>query len=154
MSETHKQVIVIRKDLKMRLGKSVSQGAHASMKVLLDCAWPADQIHATGNSPRIAALTNYIDAPGWLSGNYKCIPNGEDIRPWLDGKFTKICVGVDSEAELLEIHNRAKETGILTALIQDAGLTEFKGIPTFTSTSIGPGKNEDIDKITGHLKLL
>ena len=31
-----KQVIVIRKVLKMRKGKMVSQGAHAAMKVILD----------------------------------------------------------------------------------------------------------------------
>ena len=31
-----KQVIVIRKDLNMRKGKMIAQGAHASMKVILD----------------------------------------------------------------------------------------------------------------------
>ena len=31
-----KQIIVIRKDLKMRKGKMCAQAAHASMKVLLD----------------------------------------------------------------------------------------------------------------------
>ena len=37
-----KQVIVMRHDLKMRLGKQVAQGSHASMKVILDC--PSDQM--------------------------------------------------------------------------------------------------------------
>lgn len=31
-----KQVIVIRKDLNMRKGKMIAQGAHASMKVFFD----------------------------------------------------------------------------------------------------------------------
>ena len=36
MTRVSKQVIVIRKDLGCRKGKLISQGAHASMKVLLD----------------------------------------------------------------------------------------------------------------------
>ena len=32
---THKQVIVLRKDLNMRKGKMVAQGAHASMAAIL-----------------------------------------------------------------------------------------------------------------------
>jgi PTH2 family peptidyl-tRNA hydrolase len=36
MAPKLKQVIVIRKDLKMRRGKEVAQGAHASMKVVLE----------------------------------------------------------------------------------------------------------------------
>ncbi len=31
-----KQVIVIRKDLKMRRGKEIAQGSHASMEFLVD----------------------------------------------------------------------------------------------------------------------
>ena len=37
-----KQVIVMRKDLNMRKGKMIAQGAHASMKVLLDAGRPLD----------------------------------------------------------------------------------------------------------------
>jgi len=33
-----KQVIVLRKDLQMRKGKMIAQGAHASMKVFFDLA--------------------------------------------------------------------------------------------------------------------
>lgn len=36
MAMNTKQVIVMRKDLNMRKGKMVAQGAHASMAVLLD----------------------------------------------------------------------------------------------------------------------
>jgi len=54
----HKQIIVLRKDLNMRKGKMVTQGAHASMRA---------------------------------------------------------------------------DAGLITALIQDAGLTEFGGVPTYTA---------------------
>lgn len=138
----------------MRKGKMVAQACHASMKVLLDAAWPADQIRTTGLSPRVEALGAQPSSGGVLSGVYRCIPLGPDVRPWVEGKFTKVCVGIDSEAGLIEIHEKAKAAGLLTAIILDAGLTEFNGVPTLTCCAIGPGKIEEIDKITGTLKLL
>lgn len=77
-----------------------------------------------------------------------------DIDAWLEGRFTKICVSVDSEEELLEIYMKAKAQKLNCSLITDAGLTEFHGIPTKTAVAVGPGKPEAIDKITGNLKLL
>lgn len=153
-TETHKQVIVLRTDLNMRKGKMCAQAAHASLKAILDCAWPADQIHATGDSPRIAEKTTYVDAPGWLSGDYRCVPNTTDIRPWVDGLYAKVVVGVGSEAELLAIHEKAKAAKLITSLILDHGFTEFKGVKTYTCVAVGPGKIEEVDKITGDLNLL
>lgn len=84
------------------------------------------------------------------------ISNLEDprVKQWLSGKFTKIAVSVDSEGELLYIYNQAKEAGLITALITDAGLTEFNLIPTNTCIAIGPDTPENLSPITGHLKLL
>ena len=42
----------------------------------------------------------------------------------------------------------------MCALIQDAGLTEFNGIPTYTALSIGPEFEETLDPHTKHLPLL
>jgi PTH2 family peptidyl-tRNA hydrolase len=131
-----KQVIVIRTDLKtsnghkVRTGKLIAQGAHASMKALLD--WAIN------------------DGNGLLLE----LPSGSPLKDWVEGRFTKICVGVNSEAELLEVYNKAKAAGLICALITDAGLTEFNGVPTKTCCAIGPEWSEDIDKITGNLKLL
>jgi PTH2 family peptidyl-tRNA hydrolase len=119
-----KQVIVMRKDLGMRRGKEIAQGAHASMKFL------CDRIRRGG--------------PFFFS-------DAEDL--WLENSFVKVCVRVDSEEELLEIHQKAKEAGLVSSLIQDAGKTEFHGEPTHTCIAIGPDFSERIDKITGHLKL-
>lgn len=125
---THKQVIVIRKDLNMRKGKMVAQGAHASMAAILSIAVLSD----TGLN----------------------IPNDPRIQDWLRGKFTKVCVSVNSENELLALHEQAKVAGLLTALIQDSGLTEFGGVATYTAVAIGPDLKSTVDSITGNLPLL
>lgn len=114
-----KQVIVIRKDLKMRRGKEIAQGCHASQL-------------ATENA-RI-----------WKTKAYQI---------WIEDKFTKICVTVDSEEQLIEIHKLAKEALLPCSLVCDSGLTEFNGVSTFTAVGIGPAWSEEIDKITGNLKL-
>jgi PTH2 family peptidyl-tRNA hydrolase len=63
-------------------------------------------------------------------------------------------VGCQDEAELLALHEQAKQSGLSFALIRDSGLTEFNGVPTFTALAVGPGEDGEVDKITGHLKLL
>ena len=141
-----KQVIIIRKDLNMRKGKMVAQGAHASMKVLLDIAYKANNI----NREHPVYENRYIPT----EGDFACIPLYSDIKPWLEGKFTKICLGVNSKDELLDIYNKATEAKLLCSLIVDEGLTEFNGVPTYTAVAIGPAKESLIDLITGDLKLL
>jgi peptidyl-tRNA hydrolase, PTH2 family len=124
----HKQVIVLRKDLNMRKGKMVAQGAHASMRAILNLA------RREGDSLVIA-----LDARS---------------EPWLCGRFKKICVSVNSESELLELHRQALAANLIASLIQDAGLTEFGGIPTYTAVAIGPDEGDKIDQLTGQLSLL
>ena len=124
----HKQIIVLRKDLNMRKGKMVAQGAHASMRAIL-------------NGAR-------------REGDVLIIPLDERNEPWLCGRFKKICVSVNSESELLKLHQRALDAGLIAALIQDAGLTEFGGVPTYTALAIGPDKESKIDELTKDLPLL
>ena len=127
-----KQVIVMRKDLNMRKGKMIAQGAHASLKVF------ADLMTFGSHGDIIMYGMNVTDA----------------MKEWLNGSFTKICVSVDSEQELLDVYEKARSAGIISSLIEDAGHTEFGGVPTFTCCAIGPDTNEKIDEITGKLKLL
>ena len=131
MENNTKQVIVLRKDLKMRKGKMVAQGAHASMKAILD-----QQRSDIGN-------------PDMLF-----VPLTTEMKNWINGIFTKVCVSVDSEAELLYIYEQAKQADLVCSLIQDAGLTEFGGVPTYTAVAVGPALKEDIDKITSEWKIL
>lgn len=76
------------------------------------------------------------------------------VKRWLRGPFTKICVSVDSEEEFFEIERKAIEAGLLVSAIQDAGKTEFKGVPTWTAMAIGPDIDKNLEPITGDLKLL
>jgi PTH2 family peptidyl-tRNA hydrolase len=130
-----KQVIVIRKDLNMRKGKMIAQGAHASMGALLsagDIQWDGD----VGVKCLIVPLDNL------------------DLERWLEGAFTKICVSVDSEAELLEVFEKAEQQNLVRCLITDNGATEFNGVKTVTCCAIGPCDADTLFPITGHLKLL
>ncbi|MFW6226199.1 MAG: peptidyl-tRNA hydrolase [bacterium] len=49
---------------------------------------------------------------------------------------------------------KTKENNLPCSLIEDKGLSEFKGVKTKTAITIGPEAAEKIDKITEHLKLL
>lgn len=133
MSYDVKQIIVIRKDLKMRRGKEIAQGAHASMAAILN----------TGSE-------RYRD--GYINNVFQ-IELTDMMREWLLGKFAKITATVDSEEELLALHKKAKDAGIITALITDSGFTEFNGVPTNTCIAIGPAHKDKLDPITGHLRL-
>lgn len=124
-----KQVIVMRKDLNMRKGKMVAQGAHASLKVFLDSITSTSELEIS-------------------------IKINADMLSWIDGTFTKICLGVDSENELDSLYEKAKSEGLLCSMIIDNGLTEFSGAKTKTCIAIGPADSSSIDKITSHLKLL
>jgi PTH2 family peptidyl-tRNA hydrolase len=141
MSKISKQVIVVRKDLNMRKGKMVAQGAHASLKAILDNM----QNQNCATAPDDSTPINYKVL--WLK-------DSSPLKDWIENKFTKICVGVDSEEELFDIVNKAQSAGLPCALITDAGLTEFDGKPTRTCCAIGPAWSDKVDKITGHLKLL
>ena len=133
MKNDTKQVIVIRKDLKMRKGKMVSQGSHASGKVFFD---------------RGSIITN--------EGGTRvlCIPLTDGMEEWVENIFTKIVCSVNSLEELIELFDLARKLDIPCSLIQDVGLTEFNGVPTYTAIAVGPAKNEDVDKVTKGLPLL
>lgn len=128
-----KQVIVMRRQYpensdpavmrKLRLGKMIAQGSHASM----------------------AFLSNKVRHN---------LPLSEVEKEWINNSFTKICLYVDTEQELLSIEQEAKNNSITCYVITDNGQTEFNGVPTKTCLALGPDYSENIDKITKHLKLL
>jgi PTH2 family peptidyl-tRNA hydrolase len=109
-----KQVIVVRKDLKMSIGKTAAQVAHASIEAAEKSKWKKD----------------------WLADSQK-----------------KTVLKCDTDEELHAIYDAAKRSGLPVSIIADAGRTELPP-GTVTCVGIGPAPDEQIDKITGKLKLL
>jgi peptidyl-tRNA hydrolase, PTH2 family len=126
-----KQVLVVRKDLGMRKGKMIAQGAHASLAAVL------------------GACARDIGPDGSLVLR---VPPA--LASWVGGLSAKIVVGVPSEEALVEVHQRALAAGLPCALIRDAGRTEFHGVPTLTACAVGPGPAAAVDAVTGELTLL
>ncbi len=152
-----KQVLVVRTRypdgkggfFKPRTGKLIAQGAHASMKVFLDRG-DVGRIYDT----HLATLFRRESEDGDAGDPGILIHPTDAMVAWVQGIFTKVCVRADSEEQLLALRDQAVAAGLPHALIQDAGRTEFNGVPTYTCLAIGPAKAEDIDPITGDLKLL
>ena len=140
-----KQVIVFSKDLikgehAVRKGKIAAQVAHASLGALLKFA------------------KRYTGGLNAETNKFKKIefefPENSVLDKWLNGIFTKICVTVDNEEELLKLYNKIKDDCLIpVVLITDAGNTEFHGVPTNTCIGIGPWWSDEIDEYTKDLPL-
>jgi PTH2 family peptidyl-tRNA hydrolase len=133
----------------MSRGKMAAQVAHASLGAILKFATHSEHtvemlhnntrtIMHQPNAKRSISIEFFQDTP---------------LDCWLNGKFTKIVLAVESEEELLQIHKKAEEMLLKPALITDAGLTEFNGVPTNTCVGIGPYFPESFKGVTDHLKI-
>ena len=113
----------------------IAQGAHAAMLFMLD-------------ESLITGLT--------IVGGRQCLisPIGEEAAEWIENAFTKVCVRVDSEEELFDIKKKAEAAKLTVHMVRDSGKTEFGGQQTYTCLAVGPNEASEIDKITGHLRLL
>lgn len=134
----------------MRKGKIAAQCCHASIAFLtkqiqlpLVDEWSDDQyfgqnLNQFGYNPRFIRQV-HLD---------------EESAQWIDGAFTKVVVSVNSEAELLAVYQAARTYGCRSQLIQDAGRTEFHGVPTYTCVAVGPNFVSKVDAVTKTLPLL
>lgn len=137
-----KQMIVMRRDLKMRKGKIAAQAGHACVEAVLMALAREDRLNQVRVSP----------GGGWV------YLEDEGVAPtalsdWFDAGVAKVCVYVDSEEELLELAALGRERGFACALVHDAGLTEFHGESTFTCLAFEPLRADEIDPLTGDLPL-
>jgi len=135
-----KMMIVMRRDLKMRKGKIAAQAGHACVEAVLQALQKENRLHEleASSDGMILRPRPQTDTP---------------LSEWFQYGCAKVCVYVDSEAELLDIARSATEKGILCAVITDAGMTEFHGIPTKTCLALEPLPCDVADGLTGHLSL-
>jgi peptidyl-tRNA hydrolase, PTH2 family len=77
----------------------------------------------------------------------------EDLQAWRAEGMAKIALKVADEKELYKYIQLAKDAGLTTAVITDAGHTVVAP-GTVTCGAIGPNDEEDIDAIVGELKLV
>ncbi len=135
-----KMMIVMRRDLKMRKGKIAAQAGHACVDAILMA------LKKEGRMGDVEVSTAGVALKGV----------GKESTPlsdWFEYGCAKICVYVDSEEALMEIARKAAERGIAAAVITDAGMTEFHGMPTKTCLALEPLSAEVADEITGDLPL-
>lgn len=134
-----KQVLLYRRDLKMRKGKIAAQCAHASLAVFLRRRLQVDALAAV-----VAGQPQPLPPERTL-----VLPLSAAMMRWVEQGSSKIVLSVPDEPTLLRAQELAAAAGLPHALIRDAGRTEFRGEPTLTACAIGPADAEAIDAITG-----
>ncbi|MBL6881962.1 MAG: peptidyl-tRNA hydrolase [Candidatus Poseidoniaceae archaeon] len=75
------------------------------------------------------------------------------LDAWFKTGQKKICVKGDSAQHLEQLSIDAKKNGLLANKIHDAGHTQIPA-GSFTVLAIGPCRDEDIETVSGDLKLL
>lgn len=126
-----KQVIIVRKDIKMRRAAFAATVARASTEFLLDC----NEFNTNGES----RLKLTSEESSWLFGNSK-----------------RIVLGVNSEEALKRIMARADAHG-LTVCPQyqmKSEEKEYEDCGQLVCVAIGPHEESAIDEITNNLKLI
>ena len=112
----YKQVILIRKDLRLPAGKLAAQAAHASVDAVMES-------------------------------------DKEIISKWHREGMKKIVLKVKNESELMKIAQKARDYGLVSCVVVDAGRTVVEP-GTKTACGIGPDFEKKIDKVTGKLGVL
>ena len=79
--------------------------------------------------------------------------NRDAVKYWNMAGMKKIAVKVANEKELYKYVQQAKDKGLVTAVITDAGKTVVAP-GTVTCAAIGPEEEDDVHAITGELPLL
>jgi len=77
----------------------------------------------------------------------------DNVKEWRNHGMKKVVLKVVDLKELHKYAQQAKDHGLITAVITDAGLTTVAP-GTITCVAIGPDNEEDIDIITKNLKIM
>lgn len=125
----YKQAIAVRGDLEMSEGKLAAQVAHAS----------------------VGAFRQNIN-PEIFAGSDLFIRGFNLNEGWFDEGFRKIVLKVPGITDILKAEAKCIEHRVPYFVVYDFGLTELAE-DTMTCIGIGPDLNENVDKVTGRMKL-
>lgn len=99
---------------------------------------------------KIAAQSAHASLSAFLEAQSR---DRNSTDKWIDEGMKKVVLKVTGEKELFTYFQQAKDEGLPTALIRDAGLTQIEG-GSVTCFGIGPANSAAVDRIVGKLKLL
>jgi PTH2 family peptidyl-tRNA hydrolase len=109
VGEPTKQVLVVRKDLKMGVGKIAAQCSHAALGSVEGIRQASDSTHT-----------------GWLEA-------------WFGTGCAKIVVSCASEEDLLRLEGECKNHSVPSCVVRDAGRTQLvAGTATVLAVGPGP----------------
>lgn len=74
-------------------------------------------------------------------------------QAWIESGMAKVVLKVETEADLLRLHELARQQHLPVQLVEDAGRTVIPA-GTLTCLGLGPADASKIDQLTGDLKLL
>jgi PTH2 family peptidyl-tRNA hydrolase len=78
--------------------------------------------------------------------------DSSNFKKWFDEGQKKVVVKGQNESILRDLQQHAREIGLVSSLVTDAGLTEVPA-GTVTCLGIGPASDSEIDSITGDYSL-
>ena len=81
------------------------------------------------------------------------VQNKATWKAWKNSGQKKVVLKVQDMEQLIEMMKKLESKNFLYFVVKDAGLTQLSP-GTTTAIGIGPVSSEEIDKITGDLKLL
>jgi len=122
-----KQVIVFRKDIKLRRGKLASLASQASAKFMFE--------------------NNEADR-----GDELRVRLSQEEVQWIKESFPKSVLGIDSAEELSDLAFRAELLGISVYSVFDEKITKADRNAYPVCVALGPDNEELINQIIGHLK--
>lgn len=133
-----RQMIVVRKDLCMPIGKFGAMVAHAAMTFI------AKNLKAkmVGLQPDCFGEDRWQ----WLT---ELDPGLEDLEQL---SMAKIVLAVDNEAQLLNVDEAARAAGLEVHRVYDIGYSHNKP-RDFVCIAIGPDWPDKLRPVTGHLKV-
>jgi peptidyl-tRNA hydrolase len=77
----------------------------------------------------------------------------ENLQSWLKKGMPKVVLAGKNEGNVIECYEKAVSENIAAHIVRDAGKT-LLAAGTVTCVGIGPAAEEEIDRITGDLKLV